>query len=68
MIKYFSIKLFSLESRSRELLQDWKVTSTTLNTDHDNVLRVDVGKDALVGKPGLKVFSNFMYGSSVSSI
>ena len=68
MIKYFSIKLFSLESRSRELLQDWKVTSTTLNTDHDNVLRVDVGKDALVGKPGLKAFSNFMYGSSVSSI
>ena len=68
MIKYFSIKLFSLESRSRELLQDWKVTSTTLNTDHDNVLRVDVGEDALVGKPGLKAFSNFMYGSSVSSI
>ena len=23
-----------------------------LNTDHDNVLRVDVGEDALVGKPG----------------
>ena len=70
MIKYFSIKLFSMESRSRELLQDWKVTSTMsgLNTDHDNVLRVDVGEDALVGKPGLKAFSNFMYGSSVSSI
>ena len=29
MIKYFSIKLFSLESRSRELLQDWKVTEHT---------------------------------------
>ena len=70
MIKYFSIKLFSLESGRRELLQDWKVTSTMsgLNTDHDNVLRVDVGEDALVGKPGLKAFSNFMYGSSVSSI
>ena len=39
-----------------------------LNTDHDNVLRVDVGEDALVGKPGLRAFSNFMYGSSVSSI